>query len=78
MANLTGCSLNPPHSTPLERRAVVENFLASLDPSPADWRLAQHEAYENARLDARLYRWSPGVLEAVILGIGSHFSLKAP
>jgi hypothetical protein len=40
------------------------NFLASLD------GLTQHEAYENARLDAKLYRWSDATLTAVIEGIG--------
>ena len=39
------------------------NFLASLD------GLSQHEAFENARLDARLYKWSDETLETVISGI---------
>ena len=45
-------------------RDAVDNFLASLS------GLTQHEAYENARLDARLYRWSAEALEAVVTGIG--------
>jgi len=49
-------------------RVAVENFLASLD------GLTAHDAYENARMDARSYGWNAATLEAVINGIGKHFS----
>jgi hypothetical protein len=49
----------------------VANFLASLD------GLGMHDAYENARADARSYGWSDATLKAVIDGIGEHFNRKA-
>lgn len=51
-------------------RVAVENFLASLH------GLTAHEAYENARFDRRLYGWNDATLEAVINGIGTHFSRR--
>ncbi len=47
-------------------RVAVENFLCSLDAHDAS---TFHEAYENARADARSYRWNEATLGAIVDGI---------
>ena len=49
-------------------RVAVGNFLASLD------GLTAHEAFTNARMDARSYGWGAPTLKAIIDGIAKHFN----
>lgn len=50
---------------------AVMNFLASLS------GLTAHEAFENARLDARTCGWSEETLGAVVDGVAAHFGDSA-
>ena len=52
---------------PRRDAVAVANFLASLD------ELSAQEAFHNAHMDARSYRWSAQTLGAVIDGIAEHF-----
>lgn len=46
------------------RRLAVENFLMT-----CHYSKNSHDAYENARADARSYKWDSNTLAAVIDGI---------
>lgn len=47
------------------KRIAVENFLGSVHFGGT----TPHEAFENARMDARAYRWNDATLGAIIDGI---------
>jgi hypothetical protein len=54
------------------RRIAVENFLGSLPPD-----VPKYGTLLNLRMDARLYRWSPATVSAIMAGIDLAYGRSA-